>query len=62
MYERLAQESEVLLIPFFLEGVAAQPGLNQLDGVHPTAEGYTIVAQNVWRTLEPILKKLSGKR
>ena len=62
MYGRLAQESGVPLIPFFLEGVAAQPGLNQPDGVHPTAEGYTIVVQNVWRTLEPFLKKLSGKR
>ena len=62
MYERLAQESGLPLIPFLLEGVAAQPDLNQPDGVHPTAEGYTLVTQNVWRTLEPILKKLSGER
>lgn len=62
MYKRLAQEFALPLIPFFLDGVAAQPGLNQPDGVHPTAEGYTIVAQNVWATLEPILKKLSGPR
>jgi acyl-CoA thioesterase I len=60
MYERLAQEFSLPLIPFLLEGVAAQPGLNQRDGVHPTAEGYTLVAQNVWHTLEPILKQLSG--
>jgi acyl-CoA thioesterase-1 len=60
MYERLAQEFSLPLIPFFLEGVATQPGLNQMDGVHPTGEGYTIVTQNVWRTLEPILKQLSG--
>jgi acyl-CoA thioesterase-1 len=59
MYERLAQEFALPLIPFFLEGVAAQPGLNQVDGVHPTGEGYTIVTQNVWHTLEPILKELS---
>jgi acyl-CoA thioesterase-1 len=60
MYERLAQEFSLPLIPFFLDGVATQPGLNQMDGVHPTGEGYTIVTQNVWRTLEPILKQLSG--
>ena len=60
MYKRLAQEFALPLIPFLLEGVAAQPELNQPDGVHPTAEGYTIVAQNVWGTLEPILKKFSG--
>lgn len=58
MYKRLAQEFKIPLIPFLLEGVAAQPGLNQGDGVHPTAEGYTIVAQNVWHTLEPILNKM----
>ena len=59
MYERLAQEFGLPLIPFLLEGVAAQPGLNQADGIHPTAEGYTFVVQNVWRTLEPILTRLS---
>lgn len=56
MYERLAQELTLPLIPFLLEGVAAQPGLNQADGIHPTGEGYTIVAQNVFRNLEPLLK------
>ncbi|MEO7863160.1 MAG: arylesterase [Nitrospirales bacterium] len=56
MYERLAKELNLPLIPFLLEGVAAQPGLNQEDGVHPTAEGYTIVAQNVFDTLEPLFK------
>lgn len=56
MYKRLAQELTLPLIPFFLEGVAAQPGLNQADGIHPTGEGYTLVAQNVFRTLEPLLK------
>jgi acyl-CoA thioesterase-1 len=56
MYERLAQELTLPLIPFLLEGVAAQPGLNQADGIHPTAEGYALVAQNVLHTLEPLLK------
>ena len=60
MYKRLAHEFAIPLIPFFLEGVAAQPDLNQGDGVHPTAEGYIIVAQNVWHTLEPILKQMGG--
>jgi acyl-CoA thioesterase-1 len=59
MYERLAQEFALPLIPFLLKGVAAQPDLNQRDGVHPTGEGYALVAQNVWHTLEPILKELS---
>ncbi len=60
MYERLAQELTLPLIPFLLEGVAAQPDLNQADGIHPTAEGYTIVAQNVFQSLEPFLQNGSG--
>lgn len=56
MYARLAQELTIPLIPFLLEGVAARPGLNQADGIHPTAEGYTLVTQNVLDTLEPLLK------
>ena len=58
LYERLAKEYEIPFIPFFLEGVATQRHLNQGDGLHPNAEGYSIVVQNVWRTLQPILKEL----
>ena len=59
LFERLAKEYDVPLIPFFLEGVATRRVLNQEDGIHPTAEGYAIVAQNVWETLQPILKQLA---
>ena len=58
LYERLAKEYDVPFIPFFLEGVATHRHLNQGDGLHPNAEGYSIVVQNVWRTLQPILKEL----
>lgn len=60
MYVRLAQEFSVPLIPFFLEDVAAQPEFNQADGIHPTAEGYTIVTQNVLQTLQPILQEMEN--
>jgi len=53
IFPALARENDVHLIPFLLEGVAGKPELNQEDGIHPTAEGYDIVAQNVW----PVLKK-----
>lgn len=56
-FERLAQDHGVTLIPFFLEGVAARQELNQADGIHPTAEGYRIVAQTVFDVVEPLLKK-----
>ncbi|MDH5562001.1 MAG: arylesterase [Nitrospirota bacterium] len=58
LYEQLAKEYGVPFIPFFLEGVATHRHLNQGDGIHPTAEGYSIVVQNVWGILQPILKEL----
>ncbi len=61
LFVRLAQEHDVSLIPFFLEGVATHQHLNQGDGLHPNSEGYSIVVQNVWRTLQPILKELVRK-
>jgi acyl-CoA thioesterase-1 len=54
-FRALAQETGAALIPFLLEGVAADPDLNQADGIHPTAAGHRIVADTVWRTLGPLL-------
>jgi acyl-CoA thioesterase I len=48
IYPVLAAKHGVILIPFFLEGVAADPRLNQADGVHPTAEGYRAVVDNLY--------------
>jgi acyl-CoA thioesterase-1 len=55
IYPELADANDALLIPFFLDGVAGNPELNQPDGIHPTAEGHAVVAENVWGTLEPLL-------
>lgn len=52
----LAREYKAAFIPFFLEGVGGQTGLNQADGIHPTEDGYTIVTQHVYQVLEPLLK------
>jgi acyl-CoA thioesterase-1 len=56
LYRDLAKTYRVPLIPFFLEGVAARPSLNQADGIHPTAEGYHQVVENVMKTIEPLLR------
>ena len=61
LFVRLAQEQDVPLIPFFLEGVATHRELNQGDGLHPNAKGYSVVVQNVGRVLQPILKELAEK-
>jgi acyl-CoA thioesterase-1 len=46
IYPEIAKKYDLILMPFFLEQVAGQPKLNQADTIHPTAEGYRIVAQN----------------
>ncbi|MCP9456810.1 MAG: arylesterase [Nitrospira sp.] len=56
LYPALATQYRLPLIPFFLEGVAAHPALNQADGIHPTAEGYKIVAEQVLKVLIPVLE------
>ncbi len=61
VFVELAQERDVELIPFLLEGVAGVPELNQPDGNHPTAEGQRIVAENVWQVLRPILVKRESR-
>jgi acyl-CoA thioesterase-1 len=55
IFPSLAKEYGVSLIPFFLEGVGGHPELNQDDGIHPTARGYDIVVENVWKALKPML-------
>lgn len=56
MFQDLAAENKVHFIPFLLEGVAGEPGLNLPDGIHPTAEGHKILVKNVWAILGPLLK------
>ena len=57
MFVELAQKYNAARVPFLLEGVAAQPGLMQADGLHPNSAGCRIVAANVMRVLEPLLEK-----
>jgi acyl-CoA thioesterase-1 len=56
VYPALAARYHVALVPFLLAGVAGIDALNQPDGMHPTAAGARIVADNVWKVLEPIAK------
>ena len=55
MFPALAKEYRVTLLPFLLDRVAGFPSLNQADGIHPNYAGERIVAENVWRGLEPML-------
>jgi acyl-CoA thioesterase-1 len=55
VYPSLAKEYKVALVPFLLDGVVGIEHLNQRDQIHPNAEGDRIVAETVWRVLEPVL-------
>jgi acyl-CoA thioesterase-1 len=48
IYPAVAKEENIGLIPFFLTGVAANPSLNQTDGIHPTAKGYRVVVEHIF--------------
>ena len=55
VYPALAAKNNVSLVPFLLQGVGGVPGLNQADGIHPTAKGAKVAAANVWKVLKGIL-------
>ena len=52
LFPELAEKNKIALVPFLLAGVGGNPKLNQADGIHPTAEGAKIVANNVWKVLQ----------
>jgi acyl-CoA thioesterase I len=56
MYPEIAKATNSALMPFLLEDVGGNPKLNQADGIHPTAIGQKIVANNVWKSLFPLIK------
>ncbi len=61
IYADLAAKNNAALIPYLLEGVAGDPLLNQPDRVHPNAAGQKILAENVWRVLEPIARDAAAE-
>lgn len=53
----LAEQYKTNFLPFLLDGVALNKDLNQADGIHPNAEGSKIMTANVYKALQPMLKK-----
>ena len=60
MYERLAAKHGVLLYPFFLDGVAADPKLNQGDGMHPSPAGVDVIVARMLPSVEQLLGKAAA--
>jgi acyl-CoA thioesterase-1 len=57
LYPSLAKELKVPFVPFLLEGVADKPELFQADQLHPTRAAQPTILDNVWKVLEPLLRK-----
>lgn len=57
MYAKLAKETQIALVPFFLKGVAEKSELFQADRIHPTAQAHPIMLENVWGPLQKLIKK-----
>ena len=58
IFPDLAKRNNAALVPFILDGVGGVRRLNLPDGMHPTERGHEIVAANVWRVLEPVLRSI----
>jgi acyl-CoA thioesterase-1 len=54
-FAQLAANKNVVLVPFFLEGVGGVPSMMQDDGIHPTAAGQSRMLDNLWPQLQPLL-------
>jgi acyl-CoA thioesterase-1 len=61
MFAELAAKNGADLVPYLLDGVAGDPSLNLPDGIHPNAAGHKILAENVWRVLEPIARDAAAE-
>jgi acyl-CoA thioesterase I len=62
IYSDLAARYDILLYPFFLDGVAAEAKLNQPDGLHPTAAGVDEIVTRILPTVEELVARVLRKR
>ncbi len=62
VYTRLAEAHAVVFYPFFLEGVAARPELNQPDGIHPTAPGVDVIVKNILPDVRELIRRAEARR
>ena len=61
IYPELAAANDVLLYPFFLEGVVADPKLNIGDGLHPTSQGVARIVSGILPKVEALLARVRAK-
>lgn len=59
-YHRLAEKHDVVFYPFFLDGVATEPALNQPDGIHPNEHGVAVIVERILPKVEELLSRAGG--
>jgi acyl-CoA thioesterase-1 len=59
IYPRLASKYKVSFYPFFLDGVALDPALNQADGIHPNSAGVAVIVDRMLPVLESALETVN---
>ncbi|HVY59708.1 MAG TPA: arylesterase [Xanthobacteraceae bacterium] len=62
IFPALAGREDVVFYPFFLDGVAGDPRLNQQDGIHPNAAGVDVIVDRILPSVEQLLARLRGAR
>jgi acyl-CoA thioesterase-1 len=62
IYPDLATQYGAILYPFFLAGVAADPTLNQRDGLHPTAAGVAVIVERIFPAVEQLIGRAKTPR
>ncbi len=62
IYASLAKEHDILIYPFFLDGVAGERGLNLSDGIHPTAKGVSLVVERILPSVESLIERVKKRR
>jgi len=56
IYHKLAEQYDMVLLPFILDEIAVKPELMQADGLHPNEQAQAIISENLWKMLEPVLR------
>ena len=61
LFHDVAKEKETELVPFLLEGMGGLPEFNQDDKIHPNPKGHEVIAETVWKVLEPVLNRVTKR-
>lgn len=62
IYAELAKEHDILIYPFFLDGVAGERDLNMSDGIHPTPKGVSLVVERILPSVESLIERVKKHR